>query len=216
MSIKLNAQSGGSVALDAPTQTTGSADVTFTLPVDAGSNGQVIQTNGSGVLSYTSKGKLVGHGITYKTSQAYADVIFPNRTPDLIYLDYAAQNSNNKLLIMANLHISNENSNRTYGELYIGGSLATGALADAAGNRSRAAFLMQPNDDNNKIIQMHHQYIHGGNGTTSTSTTRYSYRFFHENSSNSRYILLNRSWNDSDNQLDARAASSIVILEFEP
>ena len=33
MSIKLNAQSGGSVALDAPTQTTGSADVQLVLPV---------------------------------------------------------------------------------------------------------------------------------------------------------------------------------------
>ena len=215
MSIKLNAQSGGAVALDAPTQTTGSADVTFTLPVDAGSNGQVIQTNGSGVLSYTSKGKLVGHGITYKTDTAYADVGYPTRTPDLIYLDYAASNSNNKLLIMANLAISNENSNRTYGELYIGGSLATGAIADAASNRSRAAFIAQPNDDNNKIILMHHNYIHGGNGTTSTSTTRYSYRFFHENT-NDRHVLLNRSWNDSDNGLDARATSSIVILEFEP
>ena len=33
MSIKLNAQSGGSVALDAPTQTTGSADITLKLPI---------------------------------------------------------------------------------------------------------------------------------------------------------------------------------------
>ena len=31
MSIKLNAQSGGSVALDAPTQTTGSADNLYKL-----------------------------------------------------------------------------------------------------------------------------------------------------------------------------------------
>jgi len=48
MSIKLNAQSGGSVALDAPTQTTSSADLTFKLPVADGSADQVIQTNGSG------------------------------------------------------------------------------------------------------------------------------------------------------------------------
>lgn len=52
MSIKLNAQSGGSVALDAPTQTTGSADLTFKLPVADGSANQVIQTNGSGQLSF--------------------------------------------------------------------------------------------------------------------------------------------------------------------
>ena len=52
MSIKLNAQSGGSVALDAPTQTTSSADLTFKLPVADGSNGQIIQTNGSGQLAF--------------------------------------------------------------------------------------------------------------------------------------------------------------------
>ena len=54
MSIKLNAQSGGSVALDAPTQTTGSADVTLKLPVADGSANQVIQTNGSGQLAFAT------------------------------------------------------------------------------------------------------------------------------------------------------------------
>ena len=54
MSIKLNAQSGGSVALDAPTQTTSSADITFKLPVADGSSGQVLQTDGSGALSFAT------------------------------------------------------------------------------------------------------------------------------------------------------------------
>ncbi len=60
MSIKLNAQSGGSVALDAPTQTTGSADVTLKLPVADGSNGQVIKTDGSGNLSFGLGGLFSG------------------------------------------------------------------------------------------------------------------------------------------------------------
>ena len=54
MSIKLNAQSGGSVALDAPTQTTSSADLTFKLPVADGTAGQVLKTDGSGVLSWVT------------------------------------------------------------------------------------------------------------------------------------------------------------------
>jgi len=54
MSIKLNAQSGGSVALDAPTQTTSSADLTFKLPVADGSVGQVLKTDGSSNLSFGS------------------------------------------------------------------------------------------------------------------------------------------------------------------
>ena len=52
MSTKLNAQSGGSVALDAPTQTTSSADLTFKLPVADGSANQVLKTDGSGNLSF--------------------------------------------------------------------------------------------------------------------------------------------------------------------
>ena len=54
MSIKLNAQSGGSVALDAPTQTTSSADNVYKLPVADGSAGQVLQTDGSGNLSWVT------------------------------------------------------------------------------------------------------------------------------------------------------------------
>ena len=52
MSIKLNAQSGGSVALDAPTQTTGSNDITFKLPVADGSANQLLKTDGSKNLSF--------------------------------------------------------------------------------------------------------------------------------------------------------------------
>ena len=55
MSIKLNAQSGGSVALDAPTQTTSSADLTFKLPVADGSSGQFLKTDGSSALSFASE-----------------------------------------------------------------------------------------------------------------------------------------------------------------
>ena len=62
MSIKLNAQSGGSVALDAPTQTTGSADVTLKLPVADGSAGQALKTAGSGNLSFGSAG--LSYGVT--------------------------------------------------------------------------------------------------------------------------------------------------------
>jgi len=55
MSIKLNAQSGGSVALDAPTQTTGSADVQLVLPVAVGSANQFLKNSGTaGTLQYST------------------------------------------------------------------------------------------------------------------------------------------------------------------
>ena len=88
MSIKLNAQSGGSVALDAPTQTTSSADLTFKLPVADGTSGQALTTNGSGALSFATVGGGAGSLIETIVGQCDGRVVvgasgsytFPNVT----------------------------------------------------------------------------------------------------------------------------------------
>ena len=55
MTLKLNGSTSGSVALDAPADTSPSGtDVTLTLPTSAGSSGQYLQTNGSGTLSWVT------------------------------------------------------------------------------------------------------------------------------------------------------------------
>ena len=69
MSIKLNAQSGGSVALDAPTQTTSSADLTFKLPVADGSASQSIITDASGNLSFATP--KLPHAFVFMDSQYF-------------------------------------------------------------------------------------------------------------------------------------------------
>ena len=56
MTLKLNGSTSGSVSIDAPASTTGGADVALTLPVDDGDTGQVLKTNGSGALSWTTPG----------------------------------------------------------------------------------------------------------------------------------------------------------------
>tara|TARA_R100000458_G_scaffold23423_1_gene20971 strand:+ start:673 stop:1374 length:702 start_codon:yes stop_codon:yes gene_type:complete len=52
MTLKLNGSSSGSVSIDAPASTTGGADVALTLPVNDGDANQVLQTNGSGALTW--------------------------------------------------------------------------------------------------------------------------------------------------------------------
>jgi len=54
MTIKMIGSSSGSVALDAPASTTGGANIEFKLPVADGSAGQVLQTDGSGNLSWVT------------------------------------------------------------------------------------------------------------------------------------------------------------------
>ena len=69
MSIKLNAASGGSVSLDAPTQTTNSADLTFKLPVVDGSTSQGIITDASGNLSFATP--KLPHAFVFMDSQYF-------------------------------------------------------------------------------------------------------------------------------------------------
>ena len=57
MTIKLNGSTAGSVALDAPASTTGNADIAFKLPIADGTAGQVLKSDGSGNLAFTSLDK---------------------------------------------------------------------------------------------------------------------------------------------------------------
>ena len=55
MSIKLKHSGGNSVSLNPPTSAPTSSDVAFKLPTSDGSAGQVLQTDGSGNLSWVSQ-----------------------------------------------------------------------------------------------------------------------------------------------------------------
>ena len=65
--LKLSNSSGNFIALDAPSSI--SADKTFTLPNADGSSGQVIQTNGSGDLSFVDQTTDTGAQWTSGTAQ---------------------------------------------------------------------------------------------------------------------------------------------------
>lgn len=56
MTLKLNGTTSGSVSIDAPA--TGS-NVSFTLPGSVGSSGQLLSTDGAGVLSFVNGGKIL-------------------------------------------------------------------------------------------------------------------------------------------------------------
>ena len=60
MTLKLNGSSSGSVSIDAPASTTSGADITFKFPVADGTAGQVLQTDGSGNLSWVTPGDQKG------------------------------------------------------------------------------------------------------------------------------------------------------------
>ena len=85
MTLKLNGSSSGSVALDAPASTTSGADITFKLPVADGTSGQVLQTDGSGNLSWVSlKGWVHGSSVSAGTGGTYTFTGIPS-TRSIIY-----------------------------------------------------------------------------------------------------------------------------------
>lgn len=94
MTIKLNGSTAGSVALDAPASTTSGANIAFKLPVADGSAGQVLKTDGSGNLSWTTitdnNTWVKQHTIT--VTSAVNDIQFQNSMTEVdfsIYKTYA-------------------------------------------------------------------------------------------------------------------------------
>ena len=106
--IKLNAASGGgSVSVEAPTSTTGNANVELKLPIADGSNGQALTTNGSGQLAFSNvsgttinnegDNKVVTSTSSSGTLQAEDGLTF-----DGTNLDVASGNSNMRMTTSSN------------------------------------------------------------------------------------------------------------------
>ena len=76
MTLKLNGSSSGYTAIDAPAA---AGSNTLVLPADNGSNGEFLQTNGSGTLDWSAEGKILQVSTTATevatstTSTSYVD-----------------------------------------------------------------------------------------------------------------------------------------------
>ena len=174
----------------------------------------MITIDGTGLVTggtLRSPGNVINVAQTFKTDTTYVDNTGPTIGGDLIFIDYAATSSSSKLLIMGNMYVSNQNENAVWGYLYVGGSVSA-AIGDAAGNRARVSLGDGGGQqDNDAIINLTHNYLLS---SPSTSSTRYSYRFHHDNTSNDRATYINRSHDDSDVTHRGRCTSSITIMEI--
>jgi len=111
--IKLNAASGGgSVSLKAPSTTTSNAAVELELPVADGTNGQVLKTNGSGVLSFGADtgGKIlqVVPTVTNAATSVTISNVYANNNSYIYYISsldttITTTETNSKILISANI-----------------------------------------------------------------------------------------------------------------
>ena len=209
MAIKLNGSTSGSVALDAPADTSPSGtDVTLTLPTSAGSSGQYLQTNGSGTLSWQTltTGKILqvvqstpNADVESTTSTTYGDI------PDLT-ATITPSSTSSKILILTDLSLSA--SHAAYIRLFRG----TTEIGSGNAASGRETLLYQVYSGAGSNGPFYYGFANPSKvvldspATTSPTTYKYQWR------TNAGTLYLNRTYQDSGNYI-GRTASNITLLE---
>ena len=220
MSIKLNAQSGGSVALDAPTQTTSSADNVYKLPVADGTAGQVLTTDGSGNLAWaTDKGKILQVVATNYTGTSTVTV--PNAgladTPATVTITSTAANS--KFIISGAISGEGSLADHTIAFVLrrvIGGSGSSINVGGSAGSRSAVSFMQN---------QGYHQGDQSSTPSTSVMSpyldspaqaagTAITYKIDIIGTGDTGTFYFGRSVSDSNDASHERLPSNITVMEL--
>ena len=209
MTIKLNGSTAGSVALDAPASTTSSADITFKLPVADGTAGQVLQTDGSGNLSWATPSKILQVQSTTKTDEfehsSLAESTYSNAA---MSVSITPSNASNKILIrvMATVSTNVANTRIAMGIFKAGSILVQG---DASGSKTRAtAETYQDIQASAETISAEFLDTAGG-----TSAITYDIRLLHSQGSGAN-IFLNRSGLDHNSVGYYRTVSTITAMEI--
>ncbi len=194
-SIKLTADSGGG---------------TFEIKAPASSgNTRVLTLPDTGDLTLGGPyGKILQVVSTTRTDTFSEDIATETFSADAISVSITPSNASNKILLFASLSFAIETANDGGWSFFKAGSLLTGGVADADGNRVRATSVIpQSSTGQYQTVSGHHLDTAGG-----TSAITYSIRL-HQGSTATRYVYLNRSHTDSNNAYDFRAVSSLTAME---
>ena len=222
MTLKLNGSTGGSVSLDSTANTNPSgSDVTLTLPVDDGTDGQVLKTNGSGALSWTPPGGLVqvknvhwtGWVQEQVTSSQYSLNVWEYDNANL-RVSLTPTSTDNRILITTNLTLGSENGVGIYVRLYRRLASGTGvSIGQPAASGSRQTCIAQIQDvANNGSEASNISFTYYDTPANTTDEHTYYIGLFHPSSSN-RWLMINRSYDNGDNYYNALSSSSITLME---
>jgi hypothetical protein len=169
MSIKLKGSTAGSVALDAPANTSPSgSDISFTLPIADGSSGQVLTTNGSGALSFANEGKILQ---VVQTEKGDTFSFAPSSTPEfgtVMSATITPSSTSSKILVIYTMNARSSSTNAGHGTRVLRGSTAIG-IGDTNGSRTRMGMgsFFNSSDYRNRCIA---QIILDSPSTTSATT----------------------------------------------
>ena len=210
MALRLNGSTSGYAAIDAPAV---AGSNTLVLPTGNGTNGQFLQTNGSGAMSWgtVTSSKILQVVQTLKTdtfstaSNSFVDItgLTASITPS---------SSSNKILVTVSVGSIAPTSSGYFTAIFRvarGGSAF--AIGDAASTRPRASFRQYGTDGNHSAP--------GGfsvlDAPSTTSSIIYSLQVQAQVNST---VYINRSYSDPDttDAYAAHTASVITLMEVAP
>ena len=110
MTLKLNGSSSGYVAIDAPAA---AGSNTLVLPADNGSNGEYLQTNGSGVLDWAVAGG--GKVLQYVYNSSTTNVTSTGSEHVIVDASITPASTSNKIFIIGNATIGSNSNSNSYG-----------------------------------------------------------------------------------------------------
>ena len=175
--IKLNAASGGgSVSLKAPSTTTSNAAVELELPVADGTNGQVLKTNGSGVLSFGADtgGKIL------QVVQGYKKDHFSSASNDVeitgLNVTITQTASNSKLLISSSIYYGVSGRSLIGFTLYDGSTEITAANSTAGTNdnyfMTGHVHTSSSTNQTYSVFNVNNTFLYDGFGDTNAHTIK--------------------------------------------
>ncbi len=157
-----------------------------------------------------------GNWIVYNTVQeirtggAGFTVGWGDTSGDAISLNYTANSSSNKLLILVHLTVGLDFGGRIGASLYIGGSREDSIAANTSGNIQRRTSGEHAGNDAD-ISSIEFNYL---KTSPSTSSTTYSVRLG-QGDNGTRNVYINRPDNEPNQSYIMNGTSSITIMEFQ-
>jgi len=166
--IKLNAASGGgSVSLEAPSSTTGNANVELKLPVADGSSGQFMKTDGSGNLAFAAVlGGIVGFKHVRNTSTTTLNTTSFTTIFSISYTPQDGANNNVYVFVSGQFEQDDQDGQKADFKISCSGQHTTdivgseqkvGTDQNQQSNSSICTFLNDTNISNNNAITYNFQ-----------------------------------------------------------
>lgn len=222
-SIKLKHSGGNAVSLHPPTSAPSSSDVQFKLPTTDGSAGQVLQTDGSGNLSWVTPGKLLQVQTTQTNAQSNLTLTNAYSLYDTpLTVDITSAAANSKFIISALLNGEGNAPDHNFGIVLrrtIAGSGTSLSVGQASGGNAQSitrtlgvGYHADDNDSTTSATSIP-AYLDAPAQAAGT-TINYKIAIMELGGTANRNIWFNRPQNNSTGGGYERTASYITIQEI--